>query len=298
MNITIKKIYEIIAKMNVFKSTDNISITSFKSAEDGSDYNVWLIETSNEKYVLKNAKNYELTIYSAFFKEDSLGAPKLITSTQYEDESYILIEYIPGKDLCKCDRSSLELALDALINIQDKYWNNSTHENLGYTYKNSLESRINRGKYLGDEELEKAYQEFLSVYSQIPRTLCHDDLLPFNIIVGENSASLIDWEYAGILPYPTSIARLLAHTEEKENALFYMTDEDREFAKQYYYDNLVAKHNIPYEEYKYTLDLFLLYEYCEWIMLANKCPDADMERANNYTIKAKEHLKSIGGKYA
>lgn len=293
MKFTLNEIYEIIAKMNILKSTDNIAVTSFKSLEDGSDYNVWHIEANNERYVLKNAKNYEFEIYSTFFKDNILGVPNLITSTEYGNEKFILMEYIEGEDLCKCVRSSLKLALDALIGMQDKYWNNTTHENIGYTYQSSLESRINRGKYLGDEELEKAYQEFLSVYSKIPRTLCHDDLLPFNVIVNEKSASLIDWEYAGILPYPTSIARLLAHTEENENALFYMTNEDKEFAKKYYYDNLVAKHNVPYKEYEYTLDLFLLYEYCEWIMLANRYPNSNKERGNQYIEKAKKHFENM-----
>lgn len=268
-------------------------ISPFKVLEDDSDYDVFLIETNTNKFVIKPTKNYEFEIYSTFFKDNISGVPNLIASTEYENEKFILIEYIKGKDLCKCEQFSLKLALDALITIQDKYWDNIEYENLGYTYQGSLESRINRGKYLGDEELEKAYQEFLSVYSKIPRTLCHDDLLPFNVIVGENSASLIDWEYAGILPYPTSIARLLAHTEENDNALFYMTDEDKEFAKKYYYDNLVAKHNISFEEYEYALDLFFLYEYCEWIMLANKYPDADKERAAIYTRKAKFALKQI-----
>lgn len=36
-------------------------------------------------------------------------------------------------------------------------------------------------------------------------------------------AVLIDWEYALILPYPTSLARLIAHGEEDENAFFHMT---------------------------------------------------------------------------
>ena len=99
MKFTLNEIYEIIAKMNILKSTDNIAVTSFKSLEDGSDYNVWLIEANNEKYVLKNAKNYEFEIYSTFFKDNRLSAPKLIASTEYENEKFILMEYIEGMDL-------------------------------------------------------------------------------------------------------------------------------------------------------------------------------------------------------
>lgn len=54
-----------------------------------------------------------------------------------------------------------------------------------------------------------------------------DDLLPFNVIVSDDRAVLIDWEYGGILPYPSSFARLIAHGEEAEDSLFHMTREDR-----------------------------------------------------------------------
>ena len=293
MSLTVNQIRNIVQKLDFFASENNIYITPFKSFEDDSTYEVWLIECALGKFVLKNAKNFEAEIYTTFFKNKINSVPQFLAEITDGDTIYIIIEYIKGETFCKCDRQSLQKALDALILLQDKYWNDSTHNNIGYTFEKSMQSRINRGKYLCDEELEKVYQEFLSVYSKIPRTLCHDDLLPFNVIVGENSASLIDWEYAGILPYPTSIARLLAHTEENENALFYMTNEDKEFAKKYYYDNLVSKHDIPYDEYKYTVDLFFLYEYCEWIMLANKYPDADKERAAVYTRKAKFALKQI-----
>ena len=287
------KLQDIIRRLDIFSNESDIQITPFKSFEDDSTYEVWLIESTLEKCVLKKAKNVEVDIYTTFFENKIQGVPKFISEINDNENTYIIMEYIDGKPLCKCDRESLKKTLDALISIQNKYWNDSAHNNIGYTFEKSMQSRINRGKYLCDEELEKAYQEFLSVYSQISRTLCHDDLLPFNIIIGDKNATIIDWEYAGILPYPASIARLIAHASEDDNALFYMTNADKEFAIKYYYDNFVTKHNISYEEYKYTLDLFLLYEYCEWIMLANKYPDGNKDLANLYMIKAKEHLNNM-----
>ena len=81
----------------------------------------------------------------------------------------------------------------------------------------------NRGNSLGDADLERAYERFLQIYGEIPRTLCHDDLLPSMCFCSGDRAVLIDWEYALILPYPTSLARLIAHGEEDENAFFHMT---------------------------------------------------------------------------
>ena len=214
--INMNQIKEILAELSI----SALKISPFKSFEDDTNYDIWLVETIDNKYVLKPEKNYEFEIYSTLFKEDTPGVPKLIASTEYENKKFILIEYIEGKDLCRCEQSSLTLVLDALISLQEKYWDDQKHESIGYTYLKSYENRVNRGKYLGDADIEKAYDEFLSIYSKLPRTLCHDDLLPFNVIVNDKAASIIDWEYAGILPYATSIARLLAHTEDDKNAIF------------------------------------------------------------------------------
>ena len=275
---------------NVVGSAEKISITPFKNAEDGENYEVWRITTTERSYVLKKAKNYELEVYSTFFANSVSGAPQYLESVHVDEEDYFLIELVKGRDLCKCDRASLKKALDALIFLQDKYWNASDRANAGFTFEKSLKGRQDRGKYLCDKELEAYYNKFLSAYQALPRTLCHDDLLPFNILVSENSATIIDWEFAGILPYPTSIARLIAHSEENDSAFFYMKDEDKRFAIDYYYDNLVKQKGITYENYRRDLDLFLFYEYCEWIMLGNKYEDADMERYESYLEKAKRHL--------
>lgn len=273
---------EILKSINISPS----SIEPFKSVEDGAEYKAWLISDGEDKYVLKKAKGDELQIYRSFFSEPISGAPRFIQSTKTEDGDYFLMEYVNGKDLCKCERESLTCALDALISIQEKYWNTEP-----LFYEKALASRINRGKYLFDTELEEAYSRFLSEFESLPRTLCHDDLLPFNILVSDEGAALIDWEIAGVLPYPTSLARLIAHTENDPEYLFYMSDDDRAFAVDYYYDNLVKGKGISYSDYRRSLDLFLFYEYCEWIMVGNKYENAKGELFEKYTVKAKNHLK-------
>ena len=266
------------------------TITQLVNEEDSSNYQVWKIDTAGERYILKRAKGMELQVYRQYLAQSFSAVPKLYGITCYDGDDYLLMEYIPGRNLNHANLHGIKAALDGLISLQAAFLNASDPLK---TYEASLQSRQKRRNYLLDPQLEQAYDAYLSAYQSMPRTLCHDDLLPFNVIVGKNSASLIDWEYAGILPYPVSIARLLAHTEEDENAFFYMSNDDKAFAIQYYYDNFVAKHNISYEEYIHTLNMFLLYEYCEWIMLGNKYPDADMERAKIYVQKAKKHLNNI-----
>ena len=81
---------------------------------------------------------------------------------------------------------------------------------------------------------------------------------------------------------------LFAHGREEEGAFFYMTREDRDFAIQYYYDGLIRKHGIPYAEYRRTLDYFLFYEYCEWVMLGNRYDNRSDERYGYYRRLAEE----------
>lgn len=279
---------KVLKKMNL---PDNAEITPFVNTEDGEAYQVWQINTDGKRYVLKKAKGYESQLYKTVLSDLERAVPRLVAMTDCEGETFILTEFVDGDDLRPADREKIRDTIDALIYLQDKFWD--FHSDTGLSFETSLGSRISRGEYLCDSKIEEFYLEYLSLYKQLPRTLCHDDLLPFNVIAGENGAYLIDWEYGGILPYPTSIARLIAHCEEDENAFFYMRDEDKIFALDYYYDNLIKKKGISRQEYDRAVDLFLLYEYCEWIMLGNKYPTADMTRYKAYLEKVYKHIENM-----
>lgn len=273
--------------MNVCGDSDAVDIRPFQNAEDGENYDVWKITLQNGEYVLKKAKDRELLIYSSFFADGIAGVPRLFASCDFDGEAYFLMEYVNGTDLCRCDRKSLKKALDALINLQSRFWCSTDKAGAGLSFSESLIKRKDRGAYLNDAALEAGYADFLSVYQTLPRTLCHDDLLPFNVLVSNSGAVIIDWETAGILPYPTSISRLIAHGEDDNNAFFYMKDADKTFAIDYYYDNLIKHKGIDYGDYRRALDLFIFYEYCEWIMLGVKYDDADMVRYEKYLRKAR-----------
>ncbi len=272
-------------------------VQPFQNQEDGEDYQVWKVTTGDRILVLKKAKERELAVYRDFFTGEVPGVPKFYAAAQAEGSDYFLMEYATGRDLCKCDRAGLQKALDTLIGLQDRFWEDPAYSNRGYTFGESLASREKRGQYLNDGELERAYGTFLELYKSVPRTLCHDDLLPFNVLVSEHGATLIDWEYGGMLPYPTSLARLIAHGVEDESAFFYMKDEDRAFGIDYYYHQLISQKGISYADYRRTLDYFLLYEYCEWIMVGNRCASTDTERYAYYVKKAKEHVRDMANRW-
>ncbi len=274
-----------------FGKPDRIEV--FKSAEDDKDYNAWKVEIDHTVYVLKKTGDQEISVYETFLKQAEYGAPRFYKSINCHDEKYMLIEYIEGNDLRVCERKSLTAVLDALIYLQKLYWERRDLQNIGFGFEASLSDRRTRGEYLNDPDLEQAYETFLRLYSSIPRTLCHDDLLPFNVVIAKGKATIIDWEYAGILPYPTSLARLIAHGEEDEKAFFHMKQADKDYAIEYFFEHLLKDKGINYDDYLRTMDYFLLFEYCEWIMLGNKYNDTKSERFKAYLIKAKNLAKRI-----
>lgn len=269
------------------------SVTQFQNAEDGEFYNAWKIIADGKTMVLKRAKGHEPDTYQTFFSVPCTYAPRLYGTARYEDADYLLIEYIPGDDLRRCDRERLTVVLDSLIAMQRDWWEHPA-PGKGFHYAQSLPGRENRRNFLKDPQLEAAYDAFLRGYSTVPRTLCHDDLLPFNVICNGGRAVFIDWEYGGILPYLTSLVRLIAHGEDTEDAFFYMTETDKAFAAAYYYDNFVGEMGISYDNYRRSLGLFLFYEYCEWVYVGNKYNDTTMPRYRSYFQKAKQLAAELG----
>lgn len=282
---------EILRKMNCPFDPDTAVITQLFHEEDNEPYQVWKVETRGNTYILKEAQEYEAEVYPTLLQTSGRSVPKLYRIHKIEDKTYLLMEYIQGQDLRKCTRPALTLVLDALIEMQRPYWNSTSQA--GYSFELSLPGRRKRREYLKDSELEMAYDSFLSLYSAVPRTLCHDDFLPFNVLVSDGRAVLIDWEYAGILPYPTSFARLIAHGEEDTDAFFYMTQSDRDFAIDYYYDHLLKEKGIAYDSWRRTLDYFLFYEYCEWVMIGNKYGTTDGAYYQKYLPLAKQQARKL-----
>lgn len=263
----------------------------FRSPEDGSIYPVWHLVTDRGELVLKQASSREASVYRAFFL-DGRAAPHLLASGEAEGQCYILMEYVPGHDLCRCSRRELQLFLDALIEAQEKHWADWDHRDVGYSFASCWENRQKRSAYMG--ELGKAYQAYLDAFATLPRTLCNDDMLPFNVLVQNERAVILDWDYGGILPYPSPLARFLAFGEENENALFYLRDEDRQFALDYYFMKLPFRHGISREEFDRTMDLFFFKEYSEWVYCAGISGDYEMEYYKKYAPMARRLAESLG----
>ena len=286
-----EKIRSVLHQMGI---SDVRALSQFQNEEDQDYYNVWRVDTPAQSFVLKRAKGYEIETYRSFFTQESEYAPRMFGAAEMDGEDYLLLEFVQGRNMMRCSREDLTRALDAMIAMQKVHWNDSAQASVGQSFERSMQGRQNRRNYLLDPRLEAAYDAYLAEYTRIPRTLCHDDLLPFNVICSDSRAVFIDWEYGGILPYPTSIARLIAHSQEDVDTFFYMKDADKHEAVERYYHELVSHHGISYDDFCRSLDLFLFYEYCEWVYVGNKYGETDTDRFRQYHKLATEMAAKLG----
>lgn len=242
--------------------------------------NIYKIITPSKTYVLKKAKSYELDIYKHTKGLSSI--PQFYGSYHYYGNDYILFEFVEGHNVMKMDRNTLTKVVDAIIAIQDKCW--QTKDVFGESLEAALESRYKRLSYLPNE-LKETYEEYIECFKKIPVTFSHEDLLPFNVLINKDRVCFIDLEVGGILPYPTMLARLIAHTNDDKKAMFYLAKEDYAFAISYYYDNFIKNKGITYDEYLRTMHLFIFNELIEWIYVYKKYNYSPNNFYNSYYQK-------------
>lgn len=263
----------------------------FRAEEDGAPYQVWRLDTEQGELVLKKTTAMEREVYETFFAQGG-PAPEVFAFGTYQGEEYMLMEYVRGTSMSRCTRERLVRTLDALIASQEAHWGDGAHSDVGYGFEKSWPNRRKRLAYMGG--LTEAYSAYLEAFSSVPRTLCNDDMLPFNVLADGERAVILDWEFAGILPYPCAIARLIAFGEEDPQAQFYMTGEDRQFALDYYYEHLIRTKGISRAEYDRTIALFLLKEYSEWVYCAGLSGDYEMDYYKKYSAMAEQLARELG----
>ena len=243
--------------------------------------NIYKIITPSKTYVLKKAKDYELDIYK--HAQGLPSIPRFYGSYHYYCNDYILFEFVEGHNVMKMDRNTLIKVVDAIIAIQDKCW--MIKETFGESLEAAHGSRYKRLSYLPDE-LKETYEQYIEYFKKTPLTFSHEDLLPFNVLSKKDRVCFIDLEVGGILPYPTMLARLIAHTSDDKKAMFYLSKEDYRFAIEYYYSNFIKNKGISYDEYIKTINLFIFNELIEWIYVYKKNNYQPNNFYNSYYRKA------------
>ena len=261
--------------------------------EDGSVYEgVWDVFAGGKRFILKKAKECEAEIYKSFLTPPRVFAPALLGFASADDGEYLLLEYVEGNNLQRASLRGIRLAVDALAQMQNTFWECRDASEIGLSFSESFSQKKKRRAYLGSALLERQYDRYLEAYEKLPRTLSHDDLLPFNVLISKERAVLIDWEAGGILPYPVSLARLVAHGRS-HGQFFRMTPDQRRYAAERYYELVAARYGISREQFGSALSLFLFAETCEWVYLGNKYPNEPCKYYISYLRMANRMARAL-----
>lgn len=247
-------------------------------------YNVYKISTNKSTYVLKQSDEAEIYVYEKLLKGKKFPVPRYYGNVESNNKKWILIEYIEGTDLRDFTKEMAYACASSITKIMNEYWQEKAIDFRLNKLDDRFErywNRINkRAKCLVEEPiLKEAYQIFLERQLSCPRTLCNGDFLQFNGIFNNSNVTLIDWAFAGIMPYSLDIARLIAHgTEDKRTFPFYMTEEYRDIYTQEVYRKLLHKPN--QEQYQWDIKLSLINEYIEFI--ESELTDISLERDKGF----------------
>lgn len=265
--------------------SEQIYIERFHDNGEGEDraYNVYKVTLDNKVYILKKSDDYEIEVYEKLLADKKLPVPKLEGWTCVNDTKWILIEYIEGTDLRRFNKDMAYGCADSLTQIFNMYWQENKFEE--YKQDSRFErywTRINkRSECLKNEpKLSSAYRIFLDRQLVCPRTLCNGDFLQCNAIESKKGIILIDWAFAGIMPYSLDVARLISHGSEKFFPFpFYMTDEYRQLFLNSVYDKLLYKPD--YKQFIWDVTLSRLNECIEFI--ESELNDESLERDEGFS---------------
>lgn len=269
------------------------AVGSFEAAQffdDGEGelrrYDVYKIRVDGQTYVLKKSDEAEAGIYRDFLAGQGFRTPKYFGSGKYDGKIWLLMEYIEGTDLREFTEEMAYGCADSITAVMNAYWQRDEQEFESKKLDRRFEKywkRINkRAQCLeGEPLLRQAYSVFLQRQLTCPRTLCNGDFLQYNAILRDGEIYIIDWAFAGIMPYSLDIARLIAHgTEDRRTFPFYMVDQYREIYVRQVYEKLREKPD--QEQYGRDIKLSLLNEYIEFIEWELNHPDEERDGVFSY----------------
>jgi sulfur relay (sulfurtransferase) DsrC/TusE family protein len=285
--------------LEVIKPTllQQVHIEQFHDNGEGVDrtYNVYKIVSDKKTYILKKSDDYEIGVYEKFLANKSLPVPELEGWTCVNNIRWILIEYIDGPDLRAFNKDMASGCADSLSHIFNMYWQeNDFEENKVDNRFERYWTRINKRSQclINEPKLSSAYHVFLDRQLVCPRTLCNGDFLQCNAIERNGNIILIDWAFAGIMPYSLDVARLIAHGSKKFFPFpFYMTDEYRKIFLKDVYDKLQYKPD--YKQFIWDVILSCLNECIEFIERDLNDKVIERDEVFTYYYKNAEILSEI-----
>lgn len=279
---------EIYQKLTKPENIYEFSVEQFCDNGEGelNRYSVYRITANQKHYVLKKSDEQEINIYKNFLNSKAFHTPAFYGNIEMEGNHWILLEYIEGPDLRDFSVDMAYACAESITTIMNSYWQSDEIEFQQKKCDHRFERYLKRIEkralcLLNEEKLSKAYQLFIDRQKLCPRTLCNGDFLQYNAIYRNKCVYIIDWAFAGIMPYSLDIARLIAHGTEKRTTFpFYMTNEHRQIYIKEVYKRLSNKPD--WKQYLRDIRLSLLNEYVEFIEYELNHPQEERDAIFDY----------------
>ena len=256
-----KELQLVLEKLSIQKEND---IYRFIDTKLDKIYNVYRIKKQGKYYILKQLeeRRFDKEKYDTYFAGKGFAVPELYENVSVDGKDYVLMELIEGSDARGC---SVETAVEIgkeLGRIQNHYLTNGGYtETAEYYWNRYLEKYYVKLKEKFPD-IDGVWEKTKSRFFEVPQTLIHDDLLPINVLIGEDNPWIIDWEIAGIYPYFLDLARFAYVFCSIDNQNFLSKESADAFIDAYYEEmkeNTVF--NIDRKQFLYDVAISAFYQY-------------------------------------
>jgi aminoglycoside phosphotransferase (APT) family kinase protein len=200
------------------ETTSDVSVEQFceqwgEGEDEVRNYDVYLVITKSQEYILKKTDKAEKAIYETFLNNNpNFPTPTYYGSIQKDDDVWILIEYVAGDDVREMTDEIALAAAKSLSVIANYYWQQDEEDFTTHRMDDRFDKyweRIQRRalSIQDNPKLAQAYALFLQRQKDCPRTLCNGDFMQWNALWSDGNVLMIDWGFGGIMPYSLDIAR-------------------------------------------------------------------------------------------
>lgn len=236
----------------------------FIDTELDKKYDVYLIKKQREFYVLKQLeeRRFDKVKYDTYFERKNFAVPEIFGTISVEGKDYVLMQFVEGMDARNCKETDARKVGEELGKIQSFYLTDGGHtESAEYYWNRYLEKYYEKLK-LFFNDMDDVWARAKQRFYEAPQTLIHDDLLPINVLIGEERPWIIDWEIAGIYPYFLDLARF-AYVFCSINNQFFISEEAAKTFINSYYEEMKKNPNfaINKNQFLYDVTISALYQY-------------------------------------
>ena len=256
-----KELQPILEKMSVQKQEE---VLRFIDRELDKVYDVYFIKTQNGTRILKllEERRFDKSKYDTYFAGKGFAVPEIYEKVSVDGKDYVLMQLVKGKDARNCNPVDAGKVGEELGKIQKFYLTDGGHtESAEYYWNRYLEKYYAKLKLLFDD-IDDVWEKAKQRFYEVPQTLVHDDLLPINVLIGEDRPWIIDWEIAGIYPYFLDLARF-AYVFCSINNQFFISDASADAFIKAYYEEMKknSAFNVDKKQFLYDVTISALYQY-------------------------------------